>query len=318
MESSKITDPSSIKEHYQSINDFSKVLLDVIFNPSRRSIIKDFPHAGINFVDINEFFIEPELYSNIIKNLSKIVDLLPQTDVIIATEARGFLIGSVVAAMKNIPFIPVRKKGKLPHGETLDGQTVLNYCFNSGTEYSVQDLCISSKAVQKMKDIMIEKNEPSVMKELEESIVYSFDGDKLNRIEFAEPFDSEHGDLVKPVNVLLIDDLLATGQTFKSINDFLLGLWGNLHEDNRFYRKPSTLETPRKLSNEQLFINNTPIKIHVSAALSVVDLGLKPDHFSFFDFKNQNFENDQDGLIKSYSLVTLPENIQEEFNNYQL
>ncbi len=35
-------------------------------------------------------------------------------DVIVGLEARGFIIGSAVAYKLNIPFVPIRKKGKLP------------------------------------------------------------------------------------------------------------------------------------------------------------------------------------------------------------
>jgi len=39
---------------------------------------------------------------------------IPSFDVIVGLESRGFLIGSILALEFGVPFVPVRKPGKLP------------------------------------------------------------------------------------------------------------------------------------------------------------------------------------------------------------
>lgn len=46
--------------------------------------------------------------------LEYIKEYAPQADVVVGLESRGFLLGSVIALDLGIPFVPVRKPGKLP------------------------------------------------------------------------------------------------------------------------------------------------------------------------------------------------------------
>ncbi len=74
---------------------------------------KDFPVKGIEFIDINPLLMNSRIYNDIINTfLTEISD--KKIDYIISPEARGFILGCPVAVKANIPFIPVRKKGKLP------------------------------------------------------------------------------------------------------------------------------------------------------------------------------------------------------------
>lgn len=74
---------------------------------------KDYPIKGIEFIDITPLFIQKEVFQEI---TNQFVEELKnkEIDYILAPEARGFLIGSVVANKLEIGCIPVRKKGKLP------------------------------------------------------------------------------------------------------------------------------------------------------------------------------------------------------------
>ena len=47
-------------------------------------------------------------------------------DVIVGLDARGFIFGSLVAQQMSLPFVPVRKEGKLP-GETVKAAYTLEY-----------------------------------------------------------------------------------------------------------------------------------------------------------------------------------------------
>lgn len=75
--------------------------------------VPDFPKPGIVFKDITPLLQDVQLSADITDALAdywKSYDL----DVIIGIESRGFIWGNSLAQKLNIPFVPVRKKGKLP------------------------------------------------------------------------------------------------------------------------------------------------------------------------------------------------------------
>jgi adenine phosphoribosyltransferase len=76
--------------------------------------IPDFPKPGITFKDITPILKDPVLCENI---LDEFVKKLKHThiDVIAGIESRGFLFGLSLAGKLGVPFIPVRKAGKLPY-----------------------------------------------------------------------------------------------------------------------------------------------------------------------------------------------------------
>ncbi|MEH6628130.1 MAG: adenine phosphoribosyltransferase [Motiliproteus sp.] len=87
--------------------------------------VPNWPEAGVTFRDIAPLFLDP-------KALHMIADTFTQhymgTDIthIAALDARGFLIGSIVAYKLNLPLILIRKKGKLP-GNTIQAEYTLEY-----------------------------------------------------------------------------------------------------------------------------------------------------------------------------------------------
>ncbi len=92
--------------------------------------IQDFPKKGISFKDITPLLAKPSLSRDISHALcAPYMDNPP--DVIVGIESRGFLYGLLMAHELDIPFIPVRKQGKLPgdtisHGYQLEyGQAIL-------------------------------------------------------------------------------------------------------------------------------------------------------------------------------------------------
>ena len=74
----------------------------------------DFPKEGIVFKDITPILEYPELTKEITKAFAEGAKEL-ELDAIMGVESRGFFWGMLVAQELNIPFIPVRKKGKLPY-----------------------------------------------------------------------------------------------------------------------------------------------------------------------------------------------------------
>ncbi|TAF44565.1 MAG: adenine phosphoribosyltransferase [Sphingobacteriales bacterium] len=87
------------------------MLATVIKNTIRE--IPDFPKLGISFKDITPILKDAKLCSAIIDELYKQLSNL-QFDAVAAVESRGFLFGLMLANRMGKPFIPIRKKGKLP------------------------------------------------------------------------------------------------------------------------------------------------------------------------------------------------------------
>src|SRR5678815_4040727 len=76
--------------------------------------IPDYPKKGILFRDITTLMGEPRAFRRAVDELvhpwagSKI-------DKVAGIEARGFILGGAVAHQVSAGFVPIRKKGKLPH-----------------------------------------------------------------------------------------------------------------------------------------------------------------------------------------------------------
>ncbi len=74
--------------------------------------IANFPIPGIQFKDISPIFSNPELYKEVIDDLVKFSK--GKVDAVCGIESRGYLFGIAIAVALNVPFILIRKKGKLP------------------------------------------------------------------------------------------------------------------------------------------------------------------------------------------------------------
>lgn len=89
-------------------------------NPSAIDIIRshirtvpDWPQPGVQFRDITPLLSTPRVFRVLIDEfVHRYFDLRPTA--IAGLDARGFIIGSVLAYELNVGFIPIRKKGKLP------------------------------------------------------------------------------------------------------------------------------------------------------------------------------------------------------------
>ena len=126
--------------------------------------VPDFPKPGINFKDITPILQDPVLSNDITEALAnKFAN--SGIDAIIGVESRGFLFGMMMAQKLNVPFITVRKKGKLPY----------------------------------------------------KTVSYSYD------LEYGSAEIEMHIDAIKPgENVLIHDDLLATGGTAAAAAELIL------------------------------------------------------------------------------------------------
>jgi adenine phosphoribosyltransferase len=82
-----------------------------------RSVIRDvpdFPKPGIMFKDITPIMQNPDLSNEI---LDELVERYKESaiDAVAGIESRGFLFGYPLAMRLGVPFILIRKKGKLPY-----------------------------------------------------------------------------------------------------------------------------------------------------------------------------------------------------------
>lgn len=81
-----------------------------------RSLVRDvpdFPIPGILFKDIVPVLADPAGLAAMAGELAEAARAM-QPDVVVAIEARGFILGAPIALALGIGFVPVRKPGKLP------------------------------------------------------------------------------------------------------------------------------------------------------------------------------------------------------------
>jgi adenine phosphoribosyltransferase len=76
--------------------------------------VPDFPKPGIIFKDITPILLDPQLTRDLIDEMFNHVKSL-NLDAVVGIESRGFWFGIMLANKLEIPFIPIRKKGKLPY-----------------------------------------------------------------------------------------------------------------------------------------------------------------------------------------------------------
>jgi adenine phosphoribosyltransferase len=75
--------------------------------------IPDFPEPGILFRDITPLLSDPAAFSLALDRLAEYA-ASRSPDAIVGIESRGFLFGTPLATRLGLPFVPVRKPGKLP------------------------------------------------------------------------------------------------------------------------------------------------------------------------------------------------------------
>lgn len=77
--------------------------------------VPDWPVAGVQFRDITPLLQNPRVFRVLIDAfVHRYMSPDMRPDVVAGLDARGFILGAVVAYELNVGFVPVRKKGKLP------------------------------------------------------------------------------------------------------------------------------------------------------------------------------------------------------------
>src|SRR5246500_217259 len=101
--------------------------------------IPDYPKPGILFRDVTTLFGNPRAFRRTIDELVQPY-AGKRIDKVAGIEARGFILGGAIAHQLSIGFVPIRKKGKLPH-------TVIGEDYD--LEYGKDRIEIHSDAVNK-------------------------------------------------------------------------------------------------------------------------------------------------------------------------
>jgi len=107
--------------------------------------IPDFPKPGIMFKDITPVLEDPILCQDLIKDFISKLDGT-KIDAIVGVESRGFLFGLPLAMALNVPFVTVRKKGKLPY-------KTVSYSYD--LEYGSAEIEMHKDSVQKGWNVLV-------------------------------------------------------------------------------------------------------------------------------------------------------------------
>lgn len=107
--------------------------------------VPDFPKPGIMFKDITPIFSSAKLSNEIVDNLYEYYKD-KNLDIVVGIESRGFFFGFPLAMKLGIPFVPIRKKGKLPY-ETIS--------FKYNLEYGTAEMEMHVDAIAKGQRVLI-------------------------------------------------------------------------------------------------------------------------------------------------------------------
>lgn len=107
--------------------------------------IPDFPTPGVLFRDITPLLKTPEAYRYVLDQLTERYRSMG-LDAIVGIESRGFLLGSPLAYNLRLPFVPVRKEGKLPF---------IRMSVEYALEYGTSALEIHQDALHKGQQVLL-------------------------------------------------------------------------------------------------------------------------------------------------------------------
>ncbi|MBT4126744.1 MAG: adenine phosphoribosyltransferase [Chloroflexi bacterium] len=101
--------------------------------------VPDYPSEGILFRDLTPVMADPRAMQYITERMSEHLASL-KVEALAAIDSRGFIFGAPIAAKLDIPFVPIRKAGKLP-------PPVIGIDY--ALEYGAARLELSTSAVEK-------------------------------------------------------------------------------------------------------------------------------------------------------------------------
>lgn len=114
--------------------------------------VSDWPAPGVQFRDITPLLQDAKVFRILIDAfVHRYMDPAMRPDVVAGLDARGFILGAVVAYELNVGFVPIRKKGKLPY-TTVEETYELEY--GSATVELHTDAVIAGQRVLLIDDLI--------------------------------------------------------------------------------------------------------------------------------------------------------------------
>ena len=107
--------------------------------------VHNFPIPGIVFKDITPVMMNPQLSKELVAELAKQVKDLG-INKIAGIESRGFLLGYPLAMLLDLPFVLIRKQGKLPYHKVTQSYAL---------EYGLAEIEIHRDAVNEFDRVLI-------------------------------------------------------------------------------------------------------------------------------------------------------------------
>lgn len=178
----------------------------------------DFPQAGVNFCDILPVLRDPVAFESLITHMlhhifSVTLPKLRQgasgpvkIDAVVGLDARGFLFGPQLAQRLGAAFLPVRKRGKLP-GECVQAEYVKEYGKVSTTTVEGPDRSGNPLNAHRLVDVA-----PTMQD------IFEMPSRKI---------ETTHGG---PANVIIVDDLIATGGSASAAGELVKKVGGKTVE----------------------------------------------------------------------------------------
>jgi adenine phosphoribosyltransferase len=125
----------------------------------------DWPKPGVTFADLSPVYADPQLRSDLTRHFVEIA-ASNEIHTIAAIESRGYLLGMSLADELNLPFIQIRKSGKLP-GDCFKVAYSLEYgtaeievqcsAFNKGARVMIVDDVLATGGTMKAATELIEQ-----------------------------------------------------------------------------------------------------------------------------------------------------------------
>ncbi|NLG23416.1 MAG: adenine phosphoribosyltransferase [Actinomycetales bacterium] len=106
--------------------------------------IPDFPEPGVLFKDFTPLLLDVPLRDRVVRDVVGRHD--GAVDAVLGIEARGFILGAVIAQELEVGFIPVRKQGKLP---------AATHAVSYALEYGTATVEIHTDAVQPGQRVLV-------------------------------------------------------------------------------------------------------------------------------------------------------------------
>ena len=112
-------------------------MLDATLIRDRIRTVPDWPMPGVMFRDITPLLQDPRTL-RVLVDLFVVRYLDRGLDLVAGIDARGFILGAIVAYELNLGFVPIRKKGKLPFATVVESYELE---YGTGTVELHADAC---------------------------------------------------------------------------------------------------------------------------------------------------------------------------------